>query len=135
MQKRGDLIAFVCFTWYSSNGINFHDSCKVDNFAAQGPALRGGLLVAREGLSKSEIGRPKGADWDVEQTLGWTGLFRRVWHTVYVSMLYYIYVHMYYPYIYIYMKVKQKVHKRVPLGGPGGMLWAVSAKVFLRWLK
>lgn len=24
--------------------------------------------------------------------------------------------------IYIYMKVKQKVHKRVPLGGPGGML-------------
>ena len=28
----------------------------------QGPALRGGLLIAREGLSKSKIGSPQGAD-------------------------------------------------------------------------
>ena len=102
MQKRGDLIAFVCFTWYSSNGINFHDSCKVDNFAAQGPALRGGLLVAREGLSKSEIGRPKGADWDVEQTLGWMDWFISQSLTYSVCIYAVLYIHMYYPYIYIY---------------------------------
>lgn len=29
---------------------------------AQGPALRGGLLIARKGLSKSKIISPQGAD-------------------------------------------------------------------------
>lgn len=42
--------------------IHFTDSCKFSDLAAQGPALRGGLLIAREGFSKSEIGSPQGAE-------------------------------------------------------------------------